>query len=306
MWTCTWLVCIAFIFHVECARPILSAKPNGEEKWSWKNLLGLGGSGVERPDNWDSLVNSTGGTPLPKNLWQFWEQEDVQKTAPQLNQLALEMWPALNPTWKYTLVTSRNLPSLCPDLHELFQSKPGNVQLRSDMIRLALLAEHGGVWADSSLLPLRGLDTFANQLVLQTGFFVFTYPDDQISSWFIASQPKNTLILTWLDAFKEKWRSRNVSDFRYFEVHYTLQELIPEGDPRIVTVWKDMPRIGSGWPQQCTGQACPDLWQTADALDYPPVLKRPCASPEWLQGYRRFVQHGNLLGGPRSPQHLGL
>jgi len=264
-----------------------------------------GGDHMPRPDNWDILVNSTAAMDLPKILWMFWSQGNVNTTAPPLNKVCFHNWPALNPGWTYNLVTSGNIASLAPEMDELFQSVPRTVQLRSDMLRLALLAEHGGVWADGSLLPLRGLDAFVNQLVEKSGFFAFTYPTDEdpfthydhpndpfktlISSWFMVSKPKNPLVLAWLDAFKEKWKDPH-ANFEYFQVHFTLKDLILKKDPRVAEVWESMPRISSWWPQQCTVHGCPGFWQNTDASDLPPVMKRPYQDlkvpPEdFMQGY---------------------
>lgn len=290
------------------------AKPSGDNE----TKLGNGGY-MKRPGSWNALFegNRIDDTDLPKDLYMFWEQGHVQETAPSLNKMCFEKWAALNPSWNFHLVTSNpsakspevSLTSLVPHLAELFQRIPRSVQLRSDMLRLEILAEYGGVWADASLLPLRGLDTFAKQLVTNSGFFVFTYPNTAdpfvhynatndpgqtlISSWFIVSRPKNPLVVAWRDAFKTKW-NESTQPFAYFEAHMTLKEMILNEDPRIIETWRSMPRISSWWPQLCLG-GCSDYWLTSNSDDQPPLMKRPYQQihdgppSQWLQQWRSVI-----------------
>ncbi len=53
---------------------------------------------------------------------------------------------------------------------------------KADLIRAWLLAEHGGVWADVTLLPLAPLDAFLPRaLPPDRSFFAYTFPDPALS-----------------------------------------------------------------------------------------------------------------------------
>jgi len=298
----------------------------GYMKRPLEDLVDEGGY-MKRPFRWDALFQGShiddNVTDLPKDLYMFWDQGDVQNTTPPLNKMCFEKWPALNPTWNYHLVTGNHgssaevsltsnaevsLTNLVPHLTDLFQANPRTVQQRSDMLRLEIMAEYGGVWVDGSLLPILGLDTFAKHLVAQSGFFVFTYPntedpffhynasndpsDTWISSWFMVSKPQNPLVVAWRDAFKKKWMDPG-HNFTYFEVHETFKAMILEKDPHVIEVWRSMPRISSHWPQLCFA-GCADYWQTSNRHDRPPFLKRPYQKDgkppsEWLEQWRDLL-----------------
>jgi hypothetical protein len=64
----------------------------------------------------------------------------------------------------------------------------------SDVIRLLLLHEYGGVWADATLYCNSPLDHWLNPF-LGSGFFAFANPgpDRRLAAWFIASAENNDL-----------------------------------------------------------------------------------------------------------------
>lgn len=77
-----------------------------------------------------------------------------------------------------------------------------NVELRSDWVRLALLAEHGGVWLDASIILLRPVeDCFSDDgdnSDLQG--FAFPHSDEPIlETWALAVRPDRTdFVQDWL------------------------------------------------------------------------------------------------------------
>src|SRR3954453_20542988 len=131
---------------------------------------------------------------LPRVVWTLWLQG--WETAPPLVQACLRSWQRRNPTWTVRTLTRDNISqyldllSTYPDVN-LDQIPAAAL---SDMIRIALLSQHGGVWADSTVFCVMPLDRWIDDYS-RTGFFAFARPgpDRMLSSWFLASEPHHPL-----------------------------------------------------------------------------------------------------------------
>lgn len=248
---------------------------------------------AKAPAVWTNLIgNQPSESKLPRYIWSNWEQGDWKTTAPKFNKICLEQWSTMNPGWEHKVLSGENVSALFPELQKLFQERPHSITHRSDMLRLWLLAEYGGVWADASLLPVKPLDSFVQKSVAPSGFFTFQYKDaGHVTTWFLAALPKNSLVEQWKQAFIQRWRSNK--KFGYYEVHDTLKVLVQQNDANVMPVWDKMPVIGQNWPHSCTKKGCPDYWKVMDKSDVPPMLKRPSQNgaipEEWWQGYKEFV-----------------
>ena len=81
---------------------------------------------------------------------------------------------------------------------------------KSDLIRTQLLVKYGGVWADPTTYPLKGLDDWLPSY-LESGLFMFQNPgrDRVISNWFIAARPSNVLLEALFNGLCEYWSGNN-------------------------------------------------------------------------------------------------
>ena len=142
---------------------------------------------------------------LPRTIWILWLQGFA--AAPPLVQKCLESWKRHHPAWNVveldqaSLGTSLNLPAIIdigrPDV---------TPQALSDIVRINLLAEHGGVWVDATCFCCRPLDTWIDDC-MGAGFFAFEYPgpDRLLASWFLASESGCHLTLKYRDAVNAYW-----------------------------------------------------------------------------------------------------
>eukprot|EP00928_Gymnodinium_smaydae_P089210 TRINITY_DN73204_c0_g1_i1.p1 TRINITY_DN73204_c0_g1~~TRINITY_DN73204_c0_g1_i1.p1 ORF type:complete len:380 (-),score=27.81 TRINITY_DN73204_c0_g1_i1:19-1125(-) len=240
---------------------------------------------VPAPENWIHLMHGEQpdieAHPLPKLLWTYVEGDGNITEMPTYNRMCLKEWALQNPNWTMEVIRYTEYSDLItrfPSIAALFKSNPRTAQARSDMIRLAILATHGGVWVDPSLLPLKGLDTFGNALVARTGFFAF-FSKKGLYTTFMASEAGNPLVVAWLRAFSQKWQSQK--EFGDSELQHTLEELVREKDVGVVKTWSGMEQVPSAWPRLCLC-GCQDLWEMLPE-DRPPFLESPyqgqnCAS----------------------------
>lgn len=150
--------------------------------------------------------------------------------------------------------------------------------LQSDLIRTALLIQHGGIWMDSTVFPVVEMEKWLEQR-MQAGLFFFQRPgrDRFISNWFIAAEPQHPILVALLEKLCRYWESKALLDRSgkadmkiklvsrlinrhpdltrlwltapmrwglrrapYLIYHYALYDLIA-GDRRLRKIWSDMP-----------------------------------------------------------------
>ena len=87
--------------------------------------------------------------PVPPVIWTYWEQG--WESAPLVCQICIESWESANPELTIHKLSAADIPVLLPDLcswSRFWELPPGQ---RSDLVRLALLKEFGGIWVDATL-----------------------------------------------------------------------------------------------------------------------------------------------------------
>jgi hypothetical protein len=158
-----------------------------------------------------------------------------------------------------------------------------SMQQASDMLRLDLLANHGGVWVDATCFCVQPLDEWLFSK-MESGFFAFDRPgrDRIMSSWFLAAEPGNYLIskmfifmrsywisfpvhrdnrnqvvriftrvLQYFSQTRNWWFSRLLRERMgatpYFALHYGFEKLIKE-DPECGRIWSRTPKVSADGP----------------------------------------------------------
>lgn len=145
---------------------------------------------------------------IPKKIWLLWLQG--LEEAPPVVKACYTSWKERNPTWEVVLLTEENLKEFCP--REIFPLlDAGNIsnQAISDIIRINLLATHGGVWADATCFCVSPLDDWLKPYSAN-GFFAFSYAEGApvaISSWFLAGRPDSYLVREFRRAVNEYWNN---------------------------------------------------------------------------------------------------
>lgn len=113
----------------------------------------------------------------------------------------------------------------------------------SDRIRIALLRQHGGVWADATAMCARPLDEWLPDR-LSTGFFAFERPGPfrMLASWFLAAAPDNFIVQRWREACIQYWDGRARCDGDYFWFHEAFEALYAT-DPAFKDEWDATPKL---------------------------------------------------------------
>lgn len=146
-----------------------------------------------------------GEQKLGKFIWILWLQGF--QNAPRVVHDVVESWIAWNPGWTVQLVTRANLGSFVKVPYIDMLSNVSAEASVSDVIRLALLAECGGVWADATMLCLAPLDMYIYEALEPSGFWMYHGRDACTgpASWFMISQRGSTIARKWKAACDRYW-----------------------------------------------------------------------------------------------------
>ena len=181
---------------------------------------------------------------MDKNIFLLWLQG--WDKAPWLQQKVLESWKLNNEGWNIELLDIKNISDYVKDIDYIFNiNKKISFQAQSDIIRLSILKNHGGVWADSTLLCMQPLNHWAFEAIEKSGFWMYHghgYGLDSYlgpASWFIMSEKNNLIINKWKDKCDLFWRENN-STLDYFWMDGLFKELI-EKDKVFKSYWINTP-----------------------------------------------------------------
>jgi hypothetical protein len=134
---------------------------------------------------------------IPRIIWIMWLQGLAQ--APDVVRKCYESWKKHNLGWQVIFLDEQTLQEYI-DLRALIGEARQYIskQALSDIVRINLLAEYGGVWVDATCFACVPLDTWIDRHC-ESGFFAFRNPgvDRMLSSWFLASSRDCYLVSRW-------------------------------------------------------------------------------------------------------------
>jgi hypothetical protein len=177
----------------------------------------------------------------------------------------LERWRKLNPDYEVDVLDSDRAFAIFSDMPGLNPESLPPAAF-SDILRVRLLAETGGVWVDATTLPTQALDTWLPELTRPAGWFAFSNAaaDRLIASWFLAATPGHPVMAAWWRETQRFWARPRIqrkgfpedpvasvtpgtddNGFRYFWFHYLFAYLV-ETSPEINQIWSKTPKVSAG------------------------------------------------------------
>ena len=132
-----------------------------------------------------------------------------------------------NPRWTITVVSEKTLPRyMDPGLARKITQSTMRKSLQADLIRIYLLARHGGVWADLTTICTRPLDDWI-QRHTQAQFLVFTYDNPcSISSWWLACPKASRIAQMVYEHFLSDIEQNGWNELPdYFHFHAVFKKL---------------------------------------------------------------------------------
>ena len=207
-------------------------------------------------------------------IWQCWLQGEEQ--APPIVKNCLSSVRRHKRPWQeVVLVTASNyhLYAEVPP-HIVDKWKQGVISHThfSDLLRVCLLSQHGGVWIDATCLLTAPIPDNLLQgdvfLYRSQGEFAFT----QIQSCFICCKPDSYLMWRWRKAMFDYWQSEDRL-LHYFVLHLMLVAL-SRSDSRIACALDDAPQQTDEamhtlfYAAQRGEVFTPQLWQRATSASF--------------------------------------
>ena len=140
---------------------------------------------------------------LPRIIWTYWQTAP----APEFIQPCIANWRQFAPDHEVRLLDRSSVESWLPHLRADFDSLPAYRQ--ADWLRVQLLARHGGIWMDASMLLSRDLgwlhDTQRRRGADYVGFYIDRYSTRPslpiIENWMMASVPGGRFVSALAAAF---------------------------------------------------------------------------------------------------------
>ncbi len=182
---------------------------------------------------------------VPKLIHSAWLQG--RDAAPAVVRLNHARWAELNPGHRLQVWEQARVQRLLEPYGLAIDGMAP--QALSDILRVRLLLQYGGVWADASLFPVLPLDDWLPDATRRSGFFAFERPwaDRLISSWFLAAGPGHPIVKAWWREIVGYWsRPRRLiggipddplasvahpddggdATYPYFWVHYLFERVV--------------------------------------------------------------------------------
>jgi Capsular polysaccharide synthesis protein len=173
-------------------------------------------------------------TNIPRTIFLFWESGFP--SAKLEVQMIYQSWAFFNPTFTIKTLNGTEADLLSDRRRFIPDDVWSNttVQARSDVYRVLLLYQHGGVWVDASLFCNQALDAWLD--LNSTELVAFRRTDNLreqklkdinpwISSWFLAS-PKGSYILSKvINVISDPEQYYRFQKFEYFWLHRIVAQI---------------------------------------------------------------------------------
>ncbi|MEM7195592.1 MAG: capsular polysaccharide synthesis protein [Pseudomonadota bacterium] len=149
-------------------------------------------------------MNSERGARVNLPIWFLWLQGKDEM--PEVVKLCYESWGFHNAGHDLIFLDKSNLYEYVQLDDSILGNKNLTVQALSDVIRINLLDQNGGVWVDATCYCHRPLQSWLEE-VMPEGFFAFDRPtpDRMIASWFLASKLGNELVRQYAESVNRYW-----------------------------------------------------------------------------------------------------
>jgi hypothetical protein len=160
---------------------------------------------------------------VPKKIWTYWDNSnnsDNPNKMPKSVKLCIDSWKKTNPEYEITILTKKTYKGYITIPEEISKHPHFNDSIArfSDLVRLYVLAEHGGIWIDASVLVKKSFDEFLFSKYAEfSGYYMKSITTDPkypvIESWFLAANKNSKFIQLWKNEFIQIGQFKDIQDY---------------------------------------------------------------------------------------------
>jgi len=165
----------------------------------------------------------------PETIWQFWDNPAGQKT-PEIVASSIESVNRFRGNFHHKILdkpTYHNFTDLPGIIIDKFNKGQIDYAHFSDLLRLNLLKNHGGVWIDATAY----MTGFIPYYIVDEDFFVFLtgcrtrFPYSFMQSCFIRAKKGSFLCEAWYEMCVDFWKKER-RKLDYFQIHLMFKALV--------------------------------------------------------------------------------
>ncbi|WP_313386177.1 capsular polysaccharide synthesis protein [Chishuiella sp.] len=150
---------------------------------------------------------------IPKIIWIYWDGSS------DLVDICIENVKFYLKDFEINILNKKSLKIFLPDI--LGQREDLPLANYTDLIRLELLYEYGGIWMDASILLTENLDWLfvlkkedhTDLIGFYSDFCTTNYDYPILETWFLATSRENIFIRKWLMEFRNCYSSLNPTSY---------------------------------------------------------------------------------------------
>lgn len=178
--------------------------------------------------------------PYPDKIWICWLQG--MENAPHIVKRCYESVQQHSDGKEIIIITEENIRQFVdfPEYiwHKYHKKRIPNAQF-SDLLRISLLVQYGGIWIDATCFLTDKIPDFVTNAPVFLFKTFLSASRGKISNWFIAAQSGNPILCQTRDMLYEYWRRENFLK-HYFIFHLCLSIVIDANDENRL-MWKNVP-----------------------------------------------------------------
>lgn len=230
--------------------------------------------------------------PYPDKIWVCWFQGEKQ--APPIVHQCIASIRKYAGNREVIVLTEENISQYVTFPEFIIKKKEKGIMTNahySDILRLYLLAQYGGIWIDATVYLTASLPQYVTHNPL---FFFKSSPYGigklKCSNWFIAADRNNEIIVCTLNMLLDYWKRNNY--LKHYFIFHLLLAVAVDTKPQLCTQWKAIPYFDSMIPHtllsELTDPYTPERWEQIKALS-------PIHKLTWKINPEHFARPGTFL-----------
>jgi len=211
-------------------------------------------------------------TQTPEIIWQFWDNP-AGKITPQIVKSCVESVNKFKGDFEHKILdnsTIENYSDLPGYVLDRFKNKQMDYAHFSDLLRLNLLKNHGGVWMDATDY----MTDFVSKYIIEQDFFVFLtgklthFPYAFMQNCFIRAKKGSFLCEAWYEICVNYWKNET-KRFDYFQ-HQLMFKALILNNPVAKDLFTQMPHRSEDETHQLVGN---NLFKKFDIKEWEKIKK---------------------------------